>query len=396
MATYGSQFFQPNVGAQRWANTGTLIRPAAGAPPTPFTPMTIGSPTSPVSTAIQKFNPAPAPVNSTTSADFNLLRKTKNPLLESANSSLIGRLATTSSANQNELANFTAKLLQNQPGADAALNQETRSIEDVFSGKLAADLAGARDKYATGARQATQQAIADANAARKSASIGSGIGGGSYFNRQAIAAGIAPGAALAADLANRERQDIGAVRDAQGRLIGVRNKIATDAANNLLLPAQARAAMVGQDIQNLHGATSLDQANNFYGLADLNAPAPFNPANYPVGGMNSGGGSVSGGSFLSPQGGNRVTQGRDQSIAALISRLGGMERQYQGGAPAPATHDYFNDPGYDLSPEGWTPHTVAPAQYDQWNDPSLALDASGNYVPNAGGQLYDQYGAVER
>lgn len=70
------------------------------------------------------------------------------------------------------------------------------------------------------------------------------------------------------DIANQERGDITYVRDAAGRLIGVRRGQRAAAAADALQPISVRNSLTETELRNAGTLGQLDEANNFYSVRD--------------------------------------------------------------------------------------------------------------------------------
>lgn len=364
MATPSLTFNQPNRQANFWADTGKSMAAPTG--------QTLGSPSGTSYTPGAGFTFAPTTPTVAPGAGYSLLQQTKNPVLGLGQLSYLNKLGETSAANTKDLTDFTSRLKTFQPGQLGAVNQELSNITDVFSGKVGNDLAGIRDRYAQGARLATDNAIAAGNAARKSQAIGSGIGGSSYFGRQAAALQNEAGAKLAADLADRERADFGYVRGLQGSLLGRRDALANSYSGNALLPVQARGQILGSELGSLGQLGAMDLQNNIYGVTDNQSNQPFFPGSAPVSGYLPGGqigGSVNGGNFFTQPNVSRSYRPQLPNYPANPP-AGFRQRQYQ-------------QPG------------------SSWDNPNAVLNGDGTFTgssPNGGfrdfelGRLRSWYG----
>lgn len=273
-------FKLPNRQNSFYADTGRpILRPGAIGADVPR----LGSPTGPV------YTPGVAPATKTTevkvtdpNASFTVLRKTKNPLLEAANIGALDRLNTDLTSNAKSLEDYSKKLVDLGRVNTANLAQENRTIDDIFNGTVANDLAGIRSRYAAAARRGVDSAIGAADAARKSMAAGNGMGGSSFFGRQAALLRSDASSRLAADLADRERADYGYVEGREGAALGARRRLGLDAASDILLPVQARDSMRNAELARLGQLGALDERNNFYGLDDGQSTTPYFPQYAPT------------------------------------------------------------------------------------------------------------------
>lgn len=285
-------FSQPNAQAYRYADTGNeILRPGALSAST----MRLGSSTGPAyqpGAPNSGFTlPTPVGVGGGSSDRYSMFKQIINPELQTPFAKQLGKLGQNETANALDLGKYTENLLSQSTKNLANLASEQSSIDDIYSGKIAGDLSGIRNRYGAAARQLTDQAVAAGDRARKLNAIGSGFGGSSYYNRDVVGARMGANAALAADLANRERADLGYDQGLRQANLGRRRELGLGVASDALLPLQARDAVTRSELGNLGGLSGLYQGNQYTAVLDNQQPyfpqyAPqsgYQPSNFNYG-----------------------------------------------------------------------------------------------------------------
>lgn len=78
---------------------------------------------------------------------YNVLRKSKNPMLEALSNSNINRATAAGNANDSDLNSYIGQLGNMRSGNNANTAQEVGSVGDVFNGNLAGSLAATNQRY---------------------------------------------------------------------------------------------------------------------------------------------------------------------------------------------------------------------------------------------------------
>lgn len=279
----------------------------------------------------------------------------KNPRIQNLIQGDIGQLGTLQSQNQKSLSQFITEYLGNLPQARTYTGQEVSGINQFYNGGMASQLAGLRSTYGTAVNNAAdvaaQQAIRNVDASR----LGEGGGPSSYDTRLMISSLAPIRTGTAVDLANQQRSDLGYITQNQLGLTGQRTALDTALAGYGLVPNQARTANFMSNIGALQGLTSLDQANNQYGVK------------YTPDTLETVGSSLSG--FMTGLG----------SDASTVSSIMGMGIGSPGGSKGGNVPNYNTTPAMFAGGQGYTP-------------PSNQYGAGFGYDPTVSGAMNGSMG----
>jgi len=240
---------------------------------------------------------------------FSTLTNVKNPGLNKQINSAAAGAGTLNSNAQASLADYITKYMGGLPAAQQRTNQEVASVDSLYNGGMAQQLAALRAAQMSAtnaaANVATQQALRGLNAGR----LGEQGAGSSYDARMAIGA-LQPIAVQAAlTNAGQARTDLGTLTGLQLGNLGVAQGLANQQAAYGMQPVSAAEAVYGQNLNNLNGLAGLYNANDIYGVQQ-NKTTLDEIGNF-FGGMGS-----AGSSFMS-------TMGNNPGLASSLG-MGGM------------------------------------------------------------------------
>lgn len=230
---------------------------------------------------------------------FSTLRNVKNPDLQSAIDSILSQvksLSTNPNENQNvvkanvkspeiagqiagatgrfnadvndtrqSFADFAKNYMAAQPQAEAAYNQESSAIGNVYDPNgLAKTLADINNRRTIAATQAAQRAIANAMSRTNANRI---LTGDSSYLDAILADTVGNiGATTAKESADIARQNALGLTDLQGRFAGTRGNLLNQLLSRALFPIEARQRLAGNELAQLAGLSNLTAQNTFFQL----------------------------------------------------------------------------------------------------------------------------------
>lgn len=200
---------------------------------------------------------------------FRTLRNVKNSTIDTANSGLLSDLAASKGDTARSISDLSQRYSTTQPQVEANAAQEAASINDIYNGQFAKNLAAIRANRAQAMASASDRAIGYATRQRQNASMLRPGGGSSYFDRLALQQTGDINAKTAIDQADQEKQDYMAATNAQLSLAGRRNAITDATLQRILYPASLKAQALAQQTQELGGLTNIDNANDIYGVQKI-------------------------------------------------------------------------------------------------------------------------------
>ncbi len=274
----------------------------------------------------------------------------KNRALQGRLNKTLGDYDTTKTASNLALEDYIKQYLAGGSTATARSNQEQGVVDRYYNGEIERRLADLRTRRAQVSKDALARSMGYAFRNQNADRI-LGAGGPSSYDRQlALKTGADLDIQSAMENLALERGDFDYLNRSQLALMGQRTGMADALAGRALVPAQARKAEMGWNLDALRQMIALDQANKFYGVkydpsvgeeigqhvGDLANAAMQAYSMYTGGGMGGGGGQ------------------QQSRLPSTATNWGGMG----GGAPAMSAMPAMNysvGPQYSVNPYEQTP-----------------------------------------